>query len=240
MQHIIYTGDFNLGNINWKFTDNNYSLISYNMSSEVDFLLVDFFCQLDLIQINHVLNDFNRAIDLAFVDKDLVSNISQPIAPLFNKSVHHSPFLLEVSVLHQQKASNYSSLCYDYNRGDLISMNTYLENIDWAELFHDNDIESMYCKFLSVLDSASKTFIPLKRLRNIKYPAWYNKRLINLKNRKNKAFKHWRLERNNFVLKASYLRCQSEFDTLNKFLYKSYLFTTEATLKSNSKFLDIH
>ena len=66
--------------------------------------------------------------------------------------------------------------------------------------------------------------------------AWYNKRLSNLKNKKNEAYKRFRGDLTNLSLKDTYLLCQQEFDVLSVFIHRSYIFSTEKHLKDNSKF----
>ena len=90
----------------------------------------------------------------------------------------------------------------------------------------------MYIIFLKNLHEGFNQYVPKKQIFDTRTPPWYNKRLNNLKNQKNKAYKRYRKDNNNFNLK---ILSQKKFDILNKFLYKSYTLSTEAFLRENSK-----
>ena len=66
-------------------------------------------------------------------------------------------------------------------------------------------------------------------------PAWYNKRLSNLKNINSKSYKRYRSDPDDIALKQTCIKLQKEFDTLNAFLYKTYIISTEDSVKKNSK-----
>ena len=63
-QHVLYAGDFNLGNINWSLDCEANIFVPSSVNGATESLLVDFYNQLDLIQINSIPNDFNRFLDL--------------------------------------------------------------------------------------------------------------------------------------------------------------------------------
>ena len=67
-------------------------------------------------------------------------------------------------------------------------------------------------------------YIPRKRIYKNNNPAWFNKRLSNLKNKKNKIYKNYRADKQNPNLESSYFKIANEFEVLNKFsrLFKLY------------------
>ena len=53
----------------------------------------------------------------------------------------------------------------------------------------DQNLHKMYDKFLLILHDAVNHFIPVKYKIENKHPCWFNKRHINVKNRRNKSYK---------------------------------------------------
>lgn len=230
-QHVIFVGDFNLGKITW----NPKSYVPFISSSDIESLLLDFLSLCNLMQINTILNENSRLLDLVLVDNDLILDIFPPICPLFNKSFHHSPLVIEFSVINYQPLISNNNQFFDFKNADFVSLNTFLNSFDWNEVFVNVNLDNMYSKFLDILKVGMQTHIPVKSISMNNNPPWYNKRLANLKNKKNKAYKRYRNESSNLVLENDYVLCQKNFDSLNAFLYKSYISTTEISLKENSK-----
>ena len=56
--------------------------------------------------------------------------------------------------------------------------------LNWNDIFYNMDLNAMYETFLNILQSAMYRYIPRKRIYKNNNPAWFNKRLSNLKNNK--------------------------------------------------------
>lgn len=171
-----------------------------------------------------------------FVDKEFVVNIELADSPILNNSLFHKAFIVDFSIYHYQKISNGLKFRKDYDRADFVAMNNYLESVLWNNILSSLDLEAMYDTFFSILNSTISRFVPVKKSILNGHPVWFNRRLLNLKNKKNKAYKRFRKDRSNMELKSWYMLCQKEFDVLNKFLYRGYILSCEHKLKSNSKF----
>lgn len=231
-QYPIYVGDFNLGHLSWNNCNN---LVPFHVNSNIDSLFFDFLCIQNLIQINNIYNENSRLLDLVLVDKELVSEVSSPVVPIFGNSVHHSPVIVDFSMCSYQPVLPDFEQNYDFHNADFASLNSYFNHIDWTSLSHESYLINMYSLFLKILYEGFSLFVPKKIIRSNRIPPWYNKRLTNLKNKKNKAYKRFREDKSNLDLKNIYSHCQNDFNTLNSFLYKSYILMTEISLKQNSK-----
>lgn len=231
-QHVIYMGDFNLGQICWNLDKN---LLPFQIKNDFDSLLLEFLSLNNLYQINNILNENFRILDLVMVDNDFNHNIFEPILPIFDKTFHHAPITVEFSVQNFQPLGNSCNFSYDFKNADYQSINLYLCDIDWLNVLSRLELKEMYCTFLSTFLEAINLFVPKKPLIVSSKPPWYNKRLSNLKNKKNKSFKRLRSDVNNHLLKNNYIKLQKDFDVLNSFLYKSYIISTESSIKNNSK-----
>ena len=75
--------------------------------------------------------------------------------------------------------------------------------------------DEMYTKIVEILHLGINQFIPKKPSISFKKTACCNKRLSNLKTKKNKAYKRCRYDQITLSLKYTYLLCQKEFDVLN-------------------------
>ena len=74
----------------------------------------------------------------------------------------------------------------DFKKADFIALNNHLFSSNWNDIFYNMDLNAMYESFLYILQSAMYRYIPRKRIYKNNNPAWFNKRLSNLKNKKNK------------------------------------------------------
>lgn len=229
-QHVIFVGDFNLGKIIW----NPNNVTPFISSSDIESLLLDFLSLCNFIQINNIFNENSRLLDLVLVDNDLIFDILSPICPIFCNSFHHSSLVIEFSTLYYQPIANITQ-CFDFKKADFASLNNFFINYDWKGTFENISLDNMYLKFLHIFKEGMENYIPIKTIPLNNNPPWFNKRLINLKNIKNKAYKKFRNDKSNTYFKNDYVSSQKNFDSLNAFLYNSYINMTEASLKENSK-----
>ena len=232
-QHIIYVGDFNLGNILW---NPDVGTIPFISNSHYESLLLDFLSIYNLKQINNMCNDNSRLLDLVFVDKDIISEAFTPIMPIFEKSFHHSPLIIELSSQFYQPFHPINNEYYNFKKADFVALNSFLRTFDWVLEFQDKNLQNMYVSFLKIIKEGLNNFVPKKYITCNSNPPWYNKELTNMKNKKTKAYKRFREDKSNLILKNIYIHSQKNFDVLNNFLYKSYILSTEKSLKENSKF----
>ena len=126
-----------------------------------------------------------------------------------------------------------NSFVFDFKNANFVGLNSFPNSFEWNDNFN---VDEMYSKILEILHLGIHLFKPKKPTISSKQPAWYNRRLSNWKNKKNKAYKRFCGDQTNLSLKVTYLLCQKEFDALNAFLHRSYILSTEKHLKDNSKF----
>ena len=65
-------------------------------------------------------------------------------------------------------------------------------------------------------------------------PPWFNKRLINVKKRRNKTYIKYRNDPNSIDNQMAYVSIDKEFNILNKFFYNSFIVSIESKLQFNS------
>ena len=79
-------------------------------------------------------------------------------------------------------------------------------------------------------------FIAFTTIKSNNNPVWHNKIPTNLKNKKTKAYKKYRLDKDNSERRVAYLQLEKVFEILNEFLYQSYMLSLEEKLQCNSNY----
>lgn len=236
-QHVILLGDFNLPNLIWSFDYEESRLFPFNVNLDYEREVVDTLAQLDLRQINHFANEFNHVLDLVFVDSELSISIGNSMIPLFPNSIFHVALSMEFEFYEYCRPSPcVTNLNFRYNfaKTNFMNLSNYLEGIDWIALFNNGNLNYSFNVFIKTVKVAIDMFTPKDKIASSAKPIWFNNRIVNLNNRKNKMYKLFR-KRNDPELLLVYRRLQKEFDVLNKFLYKQYVLSVESNLKTNSK-----
>lgn len=234
-QNIIILGDFNLPFINWSIDpDDKTFLIPFNVSNDSESIVVDTFSEFGLKQINCFPNSLNRFLDLVFVDTEFSVGIHNPNPPPLSNSDNHVCLSLKFSFYKYLKLQN-SNLSYNFKKCKFNEISNLIISSCQPSVLNNCEINIAYNFLTNSLKEAIDLFTPKISKNYASKPKWFNKKLININNRKNKAFKLFRNSINDLVLYNKYLRLQKEFDFLNKFLYRQYVLNMETNLKKNSK-----
>lgn len=132
-QHIICIGDFNQGNIKWVLDDEDKYLIPFNVISDVEINLIDFFSQFDLTQINSNSNELNRILDLIFVDKEFIIYIEKSDTPIVQNSMHHLALEGTISFYSYMKNHHNTNNLFvpNFKKANFDAMNEYFSFSSW-------------------------------------------------------------------------------------------------------------
>ena len=82
---------------------------TFTSDTDSELLLLEFISQHNLFQINNILNDNNRLLDLVHISEYLTYEICVPI-DIFKKYFHHSPILIELNIIDSVKSNNVNNL----------------------------------------------------------------------------------------------------------------------------------
>ena len=102
----------------------------------------------------------SRLLDLAFVDKHIISEAFTPIMPIFEKSFHHSPLIIELSSQFYQPFHPINNEYYDFKKADFVALNSFLRTFDWVLEFQDKNLQNMYVSFLKIIKVGLNNFVP--------------------------------------------------------------------------------
>ena len=147
-------GDFNLSKINWK----KLASSTLNQPSQI---FKDYLDEHNLTQlITFPTHKHGSTLDLFFTSKP--ENVIDIIkcAP-FTTSCDHNMIEFQLDLNYSKKSESPPPM-RNFNRCDFNQINKYLSSWDWDALFHNiNDVNTMYEKFISVLQKSIEKFVPL-------------------------------------------------------------------------------
>lgn len=116
-----------------------------------------------------------------------------------------------------------------WKRANYKAMNEHLANVDFAALFNGKSLSEKVSSLHSVLNDAIKKYVPPVIVkRRTRFP-WNNKKLQSLKNRRNKAWKRFKVTGD----KQQFEKAFEDFDGLNTTLYNEYVDKLKSSLKSD-------
>ncbi|XP_055839318.1 uncharacterized protein LOC129907237 [Episyrphus balteatus] len=190
---------------------------------------------MDVFQINHVHNSLNRLLDLVFINNMFFEVMEIPF-PMLNNSVHHVAICcilkFESCIANSLFVSNEINL--NFCKGDFITLDNYFQTIDWLHVLSGLSLQSAYKKFIDVIQIGFHENIPKRQKCKLFKVPWSNKRLVNLKNVKNKAFKNFR-KSNSEVDRKYFFQIRKEYDFLNKYLHKQYVLNIQSRICNEPK-----
>ena len=92
----MHVGDFNLGHLNWNLHN---SVAPFDVSSNMDSLLLEFVSLNNLIKLNNIFNANSRILNLVLVSKGYCTKLIEVDCPIFDKT-YHSPAIVELSAIN--------------------------------------------------------------------------------------------------------------------------------------------
>jgi hypothetical protein len=149
----------------------------------------------DLVQHNHILNGFDRLLDLVYASTVVKISVYRCDEPLVSEDVHHPSLDIEVnclSMVENNFTASSPELRYNYRRANFPKMYAAFQAIVWDDVMHCQDVNSachlFYTKILRVIDEC----VPLLKNGVSKYPPWFSKCTINSIVRKGRAWKSYK------------------------------------------------
>lgn len=237
--NIIILGDFNLRAVTWLRDSSGtyFPDASRSSISSASLALLDAYSTAGLRQINSVHNDNNRILDLCFISEDLRTDCSATRAPspLVKDIQHHPPLLVALNNGPRPRfVEPMDRVSYDFGRGDFDSMNEFLQNLDWAGIFHGSDCNHAASTMSNILLYSIDQYVPKKYHRAPASPVWSNSELRHLKSAKRAALKKHSKYRTDST-RAAYSRINEQYSRLNNQLYLAHLVETQNRLRSDPR-----
>jgi len=153
---LLLFGDFNLPNLNKTPLNENINL------SSPESIFLENLSLLNLFQINTISNNYGSIFDLilSISPTHIIFQNSDSIVPMDN---YHPPLNICYTQLHTPLSLSYNEQSYDWSNGNYNAILSYLDSINWSELFKiSNDISFLINEFYAQLYFVINTFIPKK------------------------------------------------------------------------------
>lgn len=237
--NVLILGDFNLPKVKWVYdVDVNYA-IPGNVTSTVEISCIDSILSYGFVQINDVPNYIGRFLDLFFTNSINLYTVNEASVPYIVNDVNHKSMEINLNqseiLLSNSIKNNFTTKFYDFKRADFDSLISYFSSIDWKARFSYSDLDHDVHLFYNILLKGIDRFVPISvKKNNRNYPPWFNKRLINLGNRKKKLYRKWK-KSNNASVKLAFSSLSNEFDCMYKIAYMNYISKVQSDLKLNPK-----
>ncbi|XP_053685949.1 uncharacterized protein LOC128735493 [Sabethes cyaneus] len=238
LDEIIILGDFNLPGISWKpvhsgflFPDPENSTIH---AAAVN--LLDNYSAAMLHQVNHVVNENNRCLDLCFVSSlEKPPFITAAPCPLIKPVLHHPPLIVCIEDKPLRDFIEFpAAISYNFRKADMHSINGVLSSIDWAEILDPEDVEAAAQTFSHVLLYVIDRHVPKRSHRNTSHPSWYTNELRKLKSFKRAALRRFTKHRT-LSLKRHYARVSHLYRRASRQCFSRHQQSIQRKLKRHPK-----
>jgi hypothetical protein len=140
-------------------------------------------------------------------------------------------------------------IVYDFKKANFGEIVNELSNFDWNIFDNVKDINEQARLFSEILNDIFKKHVPSRIVKKNRFKKpWFNRTLMNLQNRRDRASKNYKKcakncefknNNNNCIacseLKKKFVALRNEYRKMHKILYDSYIEQVENELKVNPK-----
>ncbi|XP_058817418.1 uncharacterized protein LOC131680727 [Topomyia yanbarensis] len=236
VDEIAILGDFNLPGLSWQPSHSGFLYPDTDNSvfhaSSIN--LLDSYSTVTLFQINDVVNENGRSLDLCFVSaQDVAPTIYAAPAPLVKVVPQHRPLVVVMNRKRPRVAEIIPDpVFYDYRNADHRSIEVFLAEFDWDGILDSNDVEQAAQTSTHVMAYIIDRFIPKKVNRNGVHPPWQSPELRRLKTVKRAALRKFTKYRT-MPLRNYYVKLNMEYKNVSKRCYSHHKRNVQRKFKSN-------
>ena len=160
---VVIMGDLNYPSVNWETLDTD--------TLDEDYL--DLVNDCNLIQ--HVKHSNMRLECTGFVffssEDGMVENLH--VKEHLGNSDHN---IITWNISLDSTRRNVSTSVHNYNKADYYIINECFFNIDWKEMFSNIDINTMWNKFITIVEEVIDKMVPINISKERNYPKWMTRR----------------------------------------------------------------
>ncbi|XP_062537612.1 uncharacterized protein LOC134205922 [Armigeres subalbatus] len=235
---IIVLGDFNLAGVAWAPTHNSFLRPDQEHSSfhPGALRLLDNYSTATLSQVNCIVNENNRLLDVCFVGGRYTAPfISTAPVPLVKAAPHHPSLIIGVE---NDDVRDYvgtsTAVSYVFGKANYCSIAEVRSNLDWQSILDPADANIAAQTFSHVLAYVINRHVPKKIAHTESTVPWMTNDLRSLKRTKKAVLKRFTRFRT-LPLKHHYARLNHEYKRLSRFYFKRYQRRIRQRLKSHPK-----
>ncbi|CAG4985157.1 unnamed protein product [Colias eurytheme] len=198
--NICILGDFNLGAIDWSLLGSNDAVFPKICQTLIDFINTNGFKQH-----NHIVNKFNRTLDLVISDLPFCS-VYQAHNTLSVLDAHHPALDIDISLAVEQKLPyNKSNVKFNFYKADYTMICQELSQYNWNIFNEYDDVNLMLDMFYEKIFAVIHKYVPRINTKKNRYPPWFSNKLIRLlkeKLNKRRRYKKYKNPRDAFELEV--------------------------------------
>lgn len=232
----VIMGDFNLPDILWiNSNDEDFNfMVPTNATVEKSTFFIEKVHLLPLFQVNCIINNCGRMLDLIYTDIPNEFNITESVDPLLKIDPYHPPLEFALSGTKSSFSKTKITRSYNFKKCDFNAMSSFLDEIDWSIITNNEDINTALTQFYFILNEAIKRFVPYKEMSANRKHSWISSRLKTLKNKKNSLHKKFK-RRNDDAIRNEYNTIKRQLSIETKIAYDNYINDLKESFKTNPK-----
>lgn len=219
---IVLFGDFNLPSLEWIQSDiQENSYIPINVSNQSEEIVINTCCELGMFQMNYVLNDNDRILDLLWINEPDLCICQMCVNNILYNEVHHKALKIELDI-QISTSSESKQFFMDFNNADYNKINRELDSVNWNDVFaNKNGLNSKVKEFYEILNKIINENVKRKEMKKTRHPLWYDKSAINMTNRLNRMNKKFH-KLNSAEIHDQYAQLKSSLAVHTRKLYSDY------------------
>lgn len=159
------------------------------------------------------------------------------LIPKKREDKSHVQMICSIELNPLKYSTSTSSSRYCFKKADFDSLRESLSTINWADQICGDDIDDMVGKLYEILYGIFDEHVPKVTPRVSNCPIWYDKKILNLKNIRNKEFNRLCKNRmnNRDADDSDFCQARDDFDNYQKQLYERYVKDLAENSKNDSK-----
>lgn len=228
---IFIVGDFNLRKITWSEL---YQTGKVTGITSLEQSLLNFINLNNLKQHNLIVNSYGKILDLVLSNASCTVNKSCEV--LLNAHSFHPPLHIVLPLVGKEQLIYNDRPRFNFYNADYTSLNKYLANFDWEELFAScKDVNEMISNFYTFINETIRDFVPITKPKKKNFPFWFSRPLIRIlaeKENVRRRFKKYRNPRDELELKCLSMRSER----VARLNYNEYIRSLEANITRNCKY----
>ena len=215
---VVIVGDFNCKEIMWE----EFEVGSGGEWGEqlMDFALDNMLTQWVRHPTRGRQRDALSRLDLIFTKGIQLRQEVEHECPLGRSDHELLKFLLDKN-FGVESEEEYKEERLNYNRARYNDMRSYFENIDWSELYQEENIQAKYNKFMDIYTKAMENFVPKYTKKTLKKNQWFDRNCVNAKKEKEKAWKRYK-RKNEDMEREAYKTAKNRYVEVRRTTQKEY------------------
>lgn len=219
---------------------------SQSMKAIVAKEVTSFFMDNGLFQMCNFENKSHNVLDLVLTNNPqyiVMEKADMLLIPEHKEDKAHTQMICTVDfnpLKHDDSGAAVPIYCF--KKANFEEMRKYMDSLNISNLIESDNIDEMVHKLYELIYSVFDKYVPRITPRKSNRPVWYDDKILNLKNIRNKEYKKLCKERetNSDADPTKFHAARNDFDNYNKYLYDEYVKGIAADWKHNPKQLWSH